>query len=186
MDDFDAAQFASEYASTPGQKLWQVLNRADVVLRMETASDLGQPALAPVEDILLEEIGEPILLDRFKQMAGRMTKQVLEARGFEHEVSDIRLNSVPFYKASRYRRRDQVGLFLFKNSSDPRDLCLVESRKGELLPVLSGSRWIYVNRVTSRLKAQVGYQFDLLVAVAIAKKDGYFRHHQPRLFRAPR
>ena len=122
MNDFEAGTFEQEYRSPDGQTLWSVLNRADVVARMETASDLGRPALAAVEEILLAELGAVILGHRFKQMAGRMTRKVLEERGFEHEASGIRLNSVPFYKASRYRRRNRPGLYLFRSSSGFRDI----------------------------------------------------------------
>lgn len=119
MVEFDAEQFVAEYDTAEGKKLWALLNSDDVVGRMETATDLGQPALAPVEDILLGAMGEVITRDRFKQMAERMVRQIMEGRGFEHDVSGIRLNSVPLYKASRYRRRDQSGLYLFKSSAVP-------------------------------------------------------------------
>lgn len=183
MDDFDAGQFSGEYESPEGQTLWKVLNRNDVIARMETASDLGQPALSPVEDILLEELGAVIMRDRFKQMAGRMTKQILERRGFVHDASDVRLNSVPFYKASRYRRRTESGLYLFKNSSDPRDICLVDSRRGEKMPSPDEGRWLYVNYIASSLKAAIGYNFDLKVAVAEVARQGFFRHYVPRALR---
>ena len=50
---------------------------------MEAATDLGHPALAAVEDPLLDNLGSVILEDRFKQLAGRMAKQIMERRGFE-------------------------------------------------------------------------------------------------------
>lgn len=184
MLEFDAGQFAAEFETPEGNALWAILNREDVVARMETASDLGQPALAPIEDILLAELGAAITLDRYKQMAGRMVRQVMEAHGFEHEASDIRLNSVPFYKASRYRRRDQIGLYLFKNSSDPRLICVTATRKGEAMPTPEKGRWMYVNLLTSNLKAQVGYSFDLNAAIREVGKRGYFLHHVPRVMRA--
>ncbi len=185
MDDlrFDPGQFANEYASADGQKLWKILTRTDVIARMETASDLGQPALAAVEDILLGELAAVILLDRFKQMAGRMTRQILEDRGFVHETSDVRLNSIPFYKASRYRRRDERGLYVFKNSSNPREICLADSRKGEKMPHLSNGRWLYVNFITSSLKAHIGYGFDLAGAILEVERQGYFCHYTARITR---
>lgn len=183
MDDFDAGQFNNEYQTPEGKLLWEILNRAEVVARMETASDLGQPALAPVEDILLAALGEVILRDRYKQMAGRMVKQIMEARGFVHDASDIRLNSVPFYKASRYRRRDQTGLYLFKNSSDPRLICLAADRKGQAMPAPEKGRWMYVNFLTSGLKAHIGYGLDLKAAVKEVAARGYKLHHVPRLMR---
>ncbi|MBB4524633.1 UNVERIFIED_ORG: hypothetical protein M2435_004629 [Rhizobium sophorae] len=185
MEQFQAGIFAQEYATVEGQKMWAVLNREDVIARMETASDLGQPALKPVEDVLLEELGEVIMQDRYKQMCGRMVKQVLEGRGFVHDASGIRLNSVPFYKASRYRR-DRTGLFLFRSSTDPRDICLTADRAGEHLPLPERGRWDYVHFVISPLKATVGYSFDLNAAIAEVKRTGFCRHRVPRLFRAAR
>lgn len=184
MDEFDAGQFSNEYGSPDGQKLWKVLNRDDVIARMETASDLGHPALAAVEDILLAELGAVILQDRFKQMAGRMTRQIMERRGFEHETSDVRLNSVPFYKASRYQRRDHTALYLFRNSGDPRDICLAGTRKGEKMPNLQTGRWMFINQVTSPLKARIGYDFDLKVAAVEVQRAGYYRHRIARMLRA--
>lgn len=184
MLEFEPGQFAAEYQTPEGKALWSILNRDDVVARMETASDLGQPALSPTEDILLAEVGATITQDRYKQMAGRMVRQVMEARGFEHEASDVRLNSVPFYKASRYRRRNQAGLYLFKNSSNPRLICLAGTRKGEAMPPPEGGRWKYVNYLTSNLKAQVGYAFDLENASREVAGRGYFLHQVPRMLRA--
>ena len=184
MNDFDAGTFEQEYRSPAGQELWSVLNRADVVARMETASDLGRPALAAVEDILLSKLGVVILGHRFKQMAGRMTRQVLEQHGFEHEASGIRLNSVPFYKASRYRRRNRPGLYLFRSSSESRDICLTETRDGAKLPRLGKGRWIYVNTIDSPIKASVGYGFDIGEAISTVRSRGYFSHTVPRMIRA--
>jgi hypothetical protein len=184
MLEFDAGQFATEYQTPEGKKLWAIFNREDVVARMEVASDLGQPALAPTEEILLAELGSTITQDRYKQMAGRMVRQVMEARGFEHEASDIRLNSVPFYKASRYRRRDQPGLYLFKSSANPRRICLAATRKGEAMPAPESGRWTYINFLTSALKAQVGYSLDLKAATREVAIHGYLLHDVPRMLRA--
>ena len=183
MVDFEAGTFEREYRSHDGQKLWRVLNRADVLARMETATDLGRPALAGVEDILLEELGSVILGHRFKQMAGRMTKQILEGCGFEHEVSGIRLNSVPFYKASRYRRRNRPGLYLFRSSTEFRDICLTDTRDGAKLPRLERGRWLYVNTIHSPIKASVGYGFDIGQAISTVGREGCYRHTVPRMMR---
>lgn len=183
MDEFDAGTFGNEYGSSDGQMLWEILNRSDVVARMETASDLGRPALAAVEDILLQKLRSVIMEDRFKQMAGRMVKQILEQRGYEHEASGIRLNSIPFYKASRYRRRNRTGLYVFRNSSDPRDICLADTRRGEKLPPLQKGRWVYLHHIDSSLKASIGYGFDLQDAHTTVKKVGNFRHRVLRVAR---
>lgn len=181
MQNFDAAQFQSEYATGLGRELWNFLNREDIVARMETATDLGQPALQAVEDQLLATFGKEVLADRIKQMIGRMVRQIMESNGFEHVTSDVRLSSVPFYKASRYRRRDQAIVYLFKSSSDPRDMLISATRNPDL-PPLDRGRWVYVNAVTSPLKAQIGYGFDLKAAAA-KSATGPFRHHMPRVMR---
>ena len=183
MDDFYAGTFEREYRSPDGQKLWKVLNRADVVARMETASDLGRPALAAVEDILLEELRAVILGHRYKQMAGRMTKQILEGCGFEHEASGIRVNSVPFYKASRYRRRNRPSLYLFRSSTEFRDICLTDTREGAKLPRLERGRWRYVNTIDSPIKASIGYGFNIEQAISTVGRQGYSRHTVPRMLR---
>ena len=182
MPDFDAAQFQNEYAAPLGQDLWSFLNRDDVVARMETATDLGQPALQAIEDQLLETFGDAVLADRVKQMVGRMVRQIMEGRGFEHVTSDVRLNSVPFYKASRYRRRDQAMVYLFKSSTNPRDMLVSATRNPASPPAPGGGRWVYVNALTSGLKAQIGYGFDLKAAAAKAAK-GPFQHHMTRVMR---
>lgn len=181
MDKFDPGTFAQEYRSPDGQKLWRVLNRADVVARMETASDLGKPALAAVEDILLEEMGAVILRNRFKQMAGRMVKQVLYRHGFEHDAPGIRLNSVPFNRASRFRRRNRPRLYLFRSTSNFRQICLTDTRDGARLPALAKGRWVFVNTIDSPIKAQIGYGFDLRQAISTVSQKGYVVHTVPKI-----
>ena len=181
--DFDAGHFQAEFQTADGQKLWSLLSREDVVAQMMTASDLGHPALAPVEDTLLQELGPIIMFDRFKQMAGRMTKQIMESHGFVHEASDIRLNSVPFYKASRYRRRDASGVYVFRNSSNPREICLTGARNSNNMPPVENGHWTFVNYLTSPIKASIGYGFNLASAVAHVKEHGYLRHDAQRITR---
>ncbi len=187
MADYQPNKFAKEYATPEGQKLWAVLNDAPNIARMETASDLGQPALKPLEDILLDEIGEPITDDRMKQMAGHMVRQIMEARGFEHDVDGIKLASAPFYKASRYRRHDRddaIVLHLFRDSGDPNQLALTDTRSDEKLPTApTGKRWSYYNSISSPLKASVGFGFDLKKAAAEVEQQGYFLHRRERVLR---
>lgn len=186
MLTYRPGKFAKDYATPEGQKLWQVLNREDNIARMETATDLGQPALKPLEDILLTEIGDFITDDRMKQMAGHMVRQIMEDRGFEHDVDGIKLASAPFYKASRYRRPDLDGivLHLFRDSGDPNQLALTDSRQGDKLPEApSGKRWTYYNAISSPLKAAVGFGFDLKQAAQEVERHGYFLHRRQRVLR---
>ena len=182
MIAFDAAQFRSEAETELGRKLWSFLNQPDIVARMETATDLGQPAVQGIEEQLLAAFGAEVLTDRIKQMIGRMVRQVMDANGFEHVTSDVRLNSVPFYKASRYRRRGQAMVYLFKSSKNPRDMMISATRSPDLPPI-EGGRWIYINALTSALKAQIGYGFDLKT-IAVTALQGPISHSMPRVLRA--
>lgn len=187
MPDYAPDKFAKDYATPEGQKLWKLLNDPAIVARMETASDLGQPALKPLEDILLTQIGPSITEDRMKQMAGHMVRQIMEEHGFEHDVDGIKLASAPFYKASRYRRRDRddsIVLHLFRDSGDPNRLALTDVRKDAKLPEPTvGKRWTYYNAISSPLKASVGFGFDLKVAAKAVEETGYFLHHRQRVLR---
>lgn len=184
---YNPDKFAKEFATPEGQKLWGVLTKGDNIARMETASDLGQPALKPLEDILLADVGPVITDERMKQMAGHMVRQIMEAQGYEHDVDGIKLASAPFYKASRYRRRDRddsIVLHLFRDSGDPRQLALTDNRSGNKLPAPKvGKRWTYYNAISSALKAQIGFGFNLKAAAEVVAKDGYFLHYRERVLR---
>jgi len=184
MIDYQPEKFSKDYATPVGQKLWEVLTAEANIARMETASDLDQPALKPLEDILLDEIGEPIFDDRTKQMAGHMVRQIMEHQGYVHDTSDIKLASVPFYKASRYRRADRVSLYLFKSSKNPRQIGLTDTRDGTKLPEApDGGKWMFINTLSSPIKAAVGYNLDLKSAVKAVAEHGYLLHQFKRATR---
>lgn len=184
MQDYIPMQFARDYDTDLGRELWKTLNNDVVVARMETASDLDQPALKPVEDILLAQFDEQVLADRTKQMIGHMVRQVMESRGYEHVTTDVRLNSVPFYKASRYRKAGRDSLYLFHSSKDRREIALTDTRDGQKLPAApDGAKWKFVNVLTSPIKANIGYGFRLADAVAEVKKAGFYRHRVERVMR---
>ncbi len=52
------------------------------------------------------------------------------------------------------------------------------------MPAPEDGRWVYVNFLTSTLKAQVGYSFDLYTAAREVAKRRYVLHQVPRLLRA--
>lgn len=181
---YNPDKFVSDFGTPDGKKLWEVLTDEANIARMETASDLGQPALRPLEDILLQKVGKSILEDRMKQMAGHMVRQIMESRGFVHDASDIKLNSVPFYKASRYRRADKPSFYLFRSSKNPRQIGLTGTRNGETLPSApDGAKWMFVNTLSSPIKAMVGYDFDLKVAAKAIAEKGFFVHQHGRALR---
>ena len=90
--------------------------------RLETASQLSKPAVEGIEEQLLAEFREEVLADRVKQMVGHMVRQILEQRDWVLDQTDVKVQSVPFSKAARYRRPDWFTFHAFRNTSDPRDV----------------------------------------------------------------
>jgi hypothetical protein len=77
----------------------------DNVLRMETASELEQPAVAALATRLVEAFGDRIRDRRYKQMIGHMARQIMEHRGFVLDAQNVRVRVGDlFSRASRYRR----------------------------------------------------------------------------------
>jgi hypothetical protein len=102
--DYEAGRFSDLADTKTGRALWKFLNEHDSVLIMETATHLGKPALAPMGDRLLEEFGAEIKADRWKQMIGHMVRQVMERKGYRHDVVGMKVKSPLFSRASRYKK----------------------------------------------------------------------------------
>ena len=141
MFTYSPEKFASLYASDLGQRIWAFLTRPENVARLETASELGKPAVEGIEEQLLAEFREEVLADRVKQMVGHMVRQILEQRDWVLDQTDVKVQSVPFSKAARYRRPDWFTFHAFRNSSDPRDVVITDRRQNPTLP--NGARWTF-------------------------------------------
>ncbi len=104
MSNFDSGSF-SDVANTPmGKKLWNLLNSEDSRIRLETATYLGKPALEGLQRQLLAAFGNEIRLDRWKQVTGRMTKQIMEERGYSFVRSGMKVKVKElFTTAALYR-----------------------------------------------------------------------------------
>ncbi len=148
-------KFASLYASDLGQRIWAFLSLPEQVARLETASGLGKPAVEGIEEQLLEEFREEVLADRVKQMVGHMVRQILEQQGWVLDQADVKVQSVPFSKAARYRRPDWVTFHAFRNTSDPRDVAITDRRQNAPLP--ADTRWTYYAPFASPLTAAVAF-----------------------------
>ena len=103
---YNPEKFASLYESELGQRIWAFLIKPENVARLETASQLSKPAVEGIEEHLLEAFREEVLADRVKQMVGHMVRQILEQRDWVLDQTDVKVQSVPFSKAARYRRFD--------------------------------------------------------------------------------
>ena len=155
MFTYSPEKFASLYASELGQRIWAFLTRPENVARLETASELGKPAVEGIEEQLLAEFREEVLADRVKQMVGHMVRQILEQRDWVLDQTDVKVQSVPFSKAARYRRPDWFTFHAFRNSSDPRDVVITDRRQNPTLP--NGARWTFYATFASPLKAAVAF-----------------------------
>lgn len=105
MDQYDAGRFSDLADTKTGRALWKFLNEHDNVLVMETTTSLGKPALAAMGDRLLDRFGDEIRPDRWKQMIGHMTRQIMERRGYHHDVQGMKVKSPLFSRASRYKKK---------------------------------------------------------------------------------
>ena len=113
MFAYNPEKFASLYASPLGQRLWAFLTRPENVARLETASELSKPAVEGIEEQLLAEFREDVLANRVKQMVGHMVRQIMEQRDWVLDQTDVKVQSVPFSKATRYRRPDWFTFHAF-------------------------------------------------------------------------
>lgn len=182
MFTYSPEKFGSLYQSDLGHRIWSFLTRPDVVARLETASELSKPAVEGIEEQLLDEFREDVLADRVKQMVGHMVRQILEQRDWVLDQTDVKVQSVPFSKAARYRRPDWITFHAFRSVSDPRDVVLTDRRQNAPLP--KDTRWTYYATFASPLKAAVAFGIgDIRELRQQIANEGYRRVHVPRMFR---
>jgi hypothetical protein len=107
---YEPQNFSDLYSTPLGPALWNFLNQPDNVIRMETASFLGRPAVEPLSTGLLEEFGSEIAQDRTKQMIGHMVRQIMEPLGYTIEQQGVRIvrNRV-FSTGTRYVKLADPG-----------------------------------------------------------------------------
>lgn len=180
MFAYDPGKFASLYASALGRHLWAFLTRPEIVARLETACELSKPALAGIEEQLLAEFRQEVLPYRVRQMIGHMVRQILEQRDWVLDRTDVKVQSVPFSKATRYRRPDWFTFHAFRNSSDPRDVVITDRRQKPALP--AGPRWTFYATFASPLKAAVAFGVpDIKLLRQQVHSHGYHRVRIERL-----
>jgi hypothetical protein len=105
MFDFDAGSFSDIAKTALGKGLWEFLNSEETIIRLETATYLKRPALEGVQPQLLAKFGDEIRPDRWKQMIGRMTRQIMEHQGYSLDQAGVRVSvSDLFTSAARYKK----------------------------------------------------------------------------------
>ncbi len=99
-------KFEALYHNRNGQQLWDFLHEHDSLLRMESATYLGRPAVEALSPSLMRRFGGEVTQKRIKQMIGHMVRQIMESRGFQLERSNVRIrrHGNIFFCGSRYAR----------------------------------------------------------------------------------
>lgn len=81
-------RFQNLSSSSEGQTLWLALNEHDNLIRLMVAADLGHPAVEGVDDPLCKSplasalLGSTKEAHALRQLAGMMTRDLLEANGY--------------------------------------------------------------------------------------------------------
>lgn len=78
-----------------------------------------------------------------EQMIGHMVKQIMDAAGYEIDQQKVKMESIPFYAGTRYKRRDDRTYHVWHKGSDARSCALTPDKLGSKLPPLTDDRWIY-------------------------------------------
>ena len=105
MPEFVAGTFSDIATTRTGTALWKFLNEEPTIIRLETATYLKRPALEALQPILLEKFGDEIRSDRWKQMIGRMTRQVMQHHGYALDQAGARTRVKElFTSAARYKK----------------------------------------------------------------------------------
>jgi len=152
---YDPGTFAQLFGESRGQRLWAKLNTREYISCLETTTALHQPAVKGIEEPLLRDFGADVMEDRVKQMIGHMVRQVMERHGYEVEQQKVKIDSIPFYAGTRYKRRDEWVYHVWRRSKDPRTCALTADKQGAQLPTERDERWLYWRSFSGLLRASV-------------------------------
>ena len=175
MPRYNPEKFKSLYEFPLGDRLWGFLNSEEIVARLIAFSEANRPAVHGIEEALLEEFGDAVCENRVKQMIGHMVRQIMEQRGWVIDQQNVSVFSLPFIKATRYRRIDRCRYFVFRHSKDLRNLCLVKDRSIPLPDNPEGGEWRYWTTLSSPLRASIVFGLlDLRAVEREIDRRGYF------------
>lgn len=103
-----------------------------------------------------KEFRDEMLVDRVKQMVGHMTRQVLEQADWILDQSDVRVHSVPFMKAARFRRAPIASPFARSAAAGIRVNVVITDRR-EQAPLPTDARWSFNATLSSLLQAAIAF-----------------------------
>lgn len=90
--------------------MWEFLNEHENIIRMETACELGRPAVEAVASRLINKFVNELKDNnhRIKQMIGHMVRQIMERQGFQLDSQNMKVRTGGlFSKGSRYIKRSE-------------------------------------------------------------------------------
>lgn len=105
MIKFDAGSFSDLANTSEGISVWDYLNSEEALACFETTTFLKRPALEGIQPKLMAKFSDVIISDRWKQMIGRMTRQIMESKGYTLDQTGVRTRvGTLFTSASRYKK----------------------------------------------------------------------------------
>ena len=119
--DYDPHNFRDLAETDLGKAAWVFLKRPDNLIRMETATLLDRAAVEPLAAGLVAEFGDEVRDDRTKQMIGHMTRQVMEALGYELDRTGLRITRASLFTSGTTYRRPGRGDRPMKISREQRE-----------------------------------------------------------------
>ena len=119
--NYDPQNFKDVADTELGAALWHFLKRGDNLIRMETATQLGRAAVEPVASGLIAEFGDEVQDDRTKQTIGHMTRQIMEALGYELDRKGLRITRVSLFLSGATYCRPNSGERVMKVTREQRE-----------------------------------------------------------------
>ena len=109
MFDFDAGSFSDLAETSTGKALWQFLNSEKVLACLDTTTYLQKPAIEGLQPHLLAKFGDEIRPNRWKQMMGRMVRQIMESRGYQLDQTGVRIRVGDLFTSfARYKKKQSA------------------------------------------------------------------------------
>ncbi|MEI7473517.1 MAG: hypothetical protein WCK67_01955 [bacterium] len=106
MSEYKSSNFSDLFHTEFGKDLWVFLNTDEMKIRMQTASDLGKPAVEAIAINLELKYKSELHKLRIRQMIGHMVRQIMEDMGYQLDCQNVRINTGGvFRKGSRYINR---------------------------------------------------------------------------------
>jgi hypothetical protein len=162
---------------------WTWMGVPDNVELMKVASDDGSPALLGVRERLIAEFGERLHDGRRRQHFGQMAKQILEKEGYSIAQREVTINAYPFSVATRFEHSDRSKLFIYRSTSNARDVCVTLDKPAKNLPENS-TKWKYWTFVISSIETSILLEQTREKLIQEIKRNGYARAALHRAVRA--